>query len=292
MDNFDNRKLSTDGTKSEDELSFFDVLKFARRHSFALLGGALIGSVLGLAVTFVLSAQWEAVVLLQVAQTGGGGAVEPPLRVAERIGQESFREDAVRHMGGSQGEANLKAGKSFGSIKVKLEKSDLVGVRVRDATPEGAARFADAVVAEVARVHAKMSEPTIDRWRKELDEIDRGLKQANSEAEQVSHFLSEPGRSINDNNLYRAVLASNTLLAREVNLRALRERKRALQEQLSPERTFPSAPFGRIEISKQPVFPSKVFFVVAGLLVGSLMGVLLSVLRHVSRRRNAQINTN
>jgi len=182
-------------------------------------------------------------------------------------------------------------GELLGSLKAKVEKSDLIGVSVRGATPEAAGRFADVVVAELASVHAKMAEPTVDRWRKELNEVEQELKQANSETERLSLLLGEQWRSTNDNNLYRAVLASNILLTREADLRTFRDRKRVLQEELSPERTFPTAPFGRIEISKRPVFPKKSLFAAAGLMIGLFMGMSLSVLRHVGTRKSAPSKT-
>ena len=276
---------------SDVELTYLDFVTFVRCHSLALLGGAFMGSALGLVVAFALPVQWEAVGLLQVAQVAGAGAVEPPLRVVDRVMQESFRENVEKRMGVSPEGATLKAGVLLGSLQAKIEKSDLVGVRVRGATPEATAHFADAVVAELASVHAKMAAPTIDRWHKELDEVEQGLKQANSEAERLSLLMAEQWRSTNDNNLYRAVLASNILLAQETNLRAFRERKRALQEQLSPERTFPTAPLGQIEISRRPVSPKKPLFAVGGLVMGLFIGASLSVLKHAGTRRSARIKT-
>lgn len=289
MSSSEKQVLLADGAKFDDELSLLDLGMFVRRHRLALLGGSLIGGALGLAVAFALPAQWEAVARLQVAQLGAGGVVEPPIRVVERVMQRSFAEDVERRMNVSPEGTNLNANILVGSLKAKIEKSDLVGIRVRGGTPEEAMRFTDAVVAELASVHSKMAEPTIDRWRKELEEVQLELKRANSEAERLSIVLGEQRSSANDNSLYRAVLASNILLAREGNLRTFRERKRALQEQLSPERTFPTSPLGRIEISKQPVFPKKSLFAVAGLVIGLFIGVLYSVVISAGTRRSVRV---
>lgn len=290
----ENKASSAKGVQSDDELSFLDLVAFVRRHLPALLGGALMGGALGLAVAFVLPARWEAVALLRVAQLGvaqlGGSApVELPLRVVERVKQKSFEDDVLRRMGFSPDESSPKSSLLRDGLKVKVEKSDLVGVRVRGASPDEAARFADAVIAELASVHARMAEPTLQRWRGEIEEIDVELKRGGREIGRLSGLLERQSGATQTAALSQAVL-SNILLSRETELRGFRERKRALQEQLSPERTFPTASFGRVDISAQPASPKKALFVAAGLMIGVFVGVLLSVLRHGGVRRNAPIN--
>jgi len=279
MSNSENKVLLADGAKSDDEISLFDLVAFVRRHRFALLGGAVIGGALGVAIAFAMPAQWEAVALLRVAQLGGSALVEPPPRVVERVMQKSFGDDAQRRIGVSPDESLPKASLLRNNLKVKVEKSDLVSVRVRGASPDEAARFADAVIAELASVHAKMAEPTLQRWRSEIEDIDMELKRGSREIERLRDSLEKQSRVTQPASIFQAVLASNILLSREIELGTLRERKRALQEQLSPERTFPTASLGRTEVSTRPVFPSKPFFAVSGLAIGLLIGVLLSALK-------------
>lgn len=287
MSGSENEASSASGAQSDDELTFLDLVTFARRHRLALLGGALMGGALGLAVAFSLPARWEAVALLRVAQLGGSAPVEQPLRVVERVTQKSFGDDVLRRMGVSPDESNPKASLLRNSLKVKVEKSDLVGVRVRGASPDEAARFADAVIAELASVHAKTAEPTLQRWRSEIEEIDMELKRGDREIERLRGSL-ERQAGAQTATLFQAVV-SNILLSREKELREIRERKRALQEQLSPERTFPTATLGRINVSTRPVFPRKPLFAVGGLVIGLLMGVLLSVVRGAGTRRNVRV---
>ena len=298
-----NEASSAKGTQSDGELSILDLMTFIWRNRLALLGGATIGSALGLAVTFTLPAQWEATALLRVAQLGGStpvepplrgavvepplrGAVlvEPPLRVVARVTQKSFEDDVLRRVDIPLDEKNPKVILLRDSLKVKVEKPDLVGMRVRGASPDEAARFADAVIAELAGAHAKMAEPTLLRWHSEVREIDIELKRGEHEIERLSGLLERPLGATQTAALSQTML-SNILLSRETELRGFRERKRALQEQLSPERTFPTAAWGVVEVSTQPVFPKKSLFAAAGLMIGMLAGVLLSVLKPAGARR-------
>ena len=75
------------------------------------------------------------------------------------------------------------------------------------------------------------------------------------------------------------MFASNILVAREAELREVRERKRILQEQLNPERTFPTSSLGRAKSSTLPAYPNKSRFAVSGLVIGLFMAVLLSLWR-------------
>ena len=277
-----NKSSSDDHTQFDDEST---LVTFVQRHRLALLGGALLGGAFGLALSFSLPLQWEAVARVQISQLGGSTPVEPPLRVVERAMQKSFKDDALRRIGVSPDGSNLNAGLLRDSLKVTVAKSDLVGMRVRGASPDEALRFADALITELARVHAKLAEPTLQRWRSEIKDNDAELERAEHEIERLRTSLEKRSAITNPATLFQSVLASNILLSRDTELRGLRERKRALQEQLSPERTFPTAAMGQIEVSIQPVFPKKSLFAVGGLAIGILGVVMLLMLRPAGTRK-------
>ena len=86
MNNSENDILLDDKAKADDELSLSDLVEFVRHHGAILLGGAIIGSVLGLIIAFALPAQWEANVLIQIGQTGKIGVlIESSTEVENRI---------------------------------------------------------------------------------------------------------------------------------------------------------------------------------------------------------------
>lgn len=298
MNGSGNKELLAGGAQSDDELSLLDLVMFVRRHGAILLGGTLIGGVLGLAVAFALPAQWEASALILVGQLRGAdlvepgadlvGAdlVEPPSRVVDRVTQKSFKDDTLKRMDVSPDESNPKASLLLNSLKVKVEKSGLVGVRVRGATPDEAARFANALIVELISAHTKIAEPTLQHWHDEIEKIDMELirlnseiEGLNSEIEGLNNLLARSAREFSAASLFQAISASNALLDRKTESHKFLERKRTLQEQINPERTFPTSSFGQIEVSAQPVFPKKSIFAASGLVIGLLMAVLLSLSR-------------
>lgn len=275
----------------DDHLSLLDLVAFLRRNFRVLLGGALLGGALGFAIALIVPAQWEANALVRVGQLGNtgntgstgstGSAIEPSLQAVDRIKNKSFQNDVLKNLG-LPTSADDDVAKNFrDTLKVKLEKSDLIGLSIRGASADEAKQYMSEVVNQLKNTHSKMSTPSINRWRQELATIEQELKQASAESERLTKSLNGTSGSLDEKSFSQSALLSNILLARETELKNSRERKRELEAQLSPERTFATKELGRVEVSERPVFPKKSLFVIAGLVAGLFLGSLLSILRSI-----------
>lgn len=270
----------------DDELSLQDLVAFVRRNFYTLLTGLFIGGILGLVIAFSIPAQWEATALIRIGQLGNaanagnaGNAIEPTLQVVDRIKNRSFQNDVLKNLGLSTSE-NDKLAKNFrNTLKVKLEKSDLVNLSIRGSSPETAKQNMSAIINEIESIHNKMLEPTVHRWQQELASIQSELDQANAKQERLEKSLNGQTGSLNDKNFSQAALLSNILLAREAEFKNLRDRKRMLEEQLSPARTFSTEVIGRVEVSEDPAYPKKPLFAALGLFFGLLIALFWSVLQ-------------
>ncbi len=120
MNNSENDMLLADKAKVDDEISLSDLVEFIRRQGAALLGGAIIGSVLGLIIAFALPAQWEANVVIKIGTAGKTGAlIELPTEVANRIKYASFVDDVLKRLEISPNEsADSKARLSHININI------------------------------------------------------------------------------------------------------------------------------------------------------------------------------
>lgn len=274
-----------------DELSLIDIVALVKRNFYTLLAGILFGGIVGLVIAFAIPAQWQATALLRVGQLGStgstGSAVEPSLQVVDRIKNRSFQNDVLKSLGLSSSEDDRAANNIRDTIKVKLEKSDLINLAVRGPSPELAKQYMNAIVNEVITIHTKISEPTINRWQQELSSIQQELNQAKLETERLVKSLNGRTDSLSEKNFSQAALLSNILIAREVELKNSHDRKRVLEEQLSPARTFPTKEIGRIEVLDKPIYPKKSLFGLSGSFFGFILGVLWCMLK--SRRSNESI---
>ena len=295
MSKSENAALVTQDDEFDEEFSLLDLVAFVRQHSLILLGGALIGGVLGLVIAFALPAKWEANAIIRVGQFGKvevkGEAIEPPLQVVDRIKNKSFQNDVLKSLGLATDEDEPDAKLFRDTLKVKLEKSELINLSLRGMSADEAKQNMSAVVKELKNIHIRMSAPTVSRWHQELESIELELKKASNEADRLAKSLGGQSDALSDRNFSQAALLSNILIAREVELRSFRDRKRVLEEQLSPERTFPTDVMGRIEVSEKPVFPKKSLFTLAGLFIGLLLGLLLSILWSTGSRSGAYLKS-
>ena len=273
--------------RSIDELSFIDLLVFIRRNFRVLLGCALLGAVVGLVLAYAMPAQWEASALVRIGQLGASGSsgssgslIEPALQVVDRIKNISFQKSVLNRLGTINGENSTNVKTFNSSLKVKLEKSELISISLDSYSPEDAKAYLEAVIEELKNIHTRMSESAINRWNQELVSTEEAIKKDIDESNSLNKSLKELNAS--EKKFPEMLLKSNILLlhelARERELQFYLERKFLLQEQLSSERTFATEVLGQVEVSGVPVFPKKPLFALAGIILGLILGVLLSII--------------
>lgn len=281
----------------DSQLSLLDLVAFTRRNYRVILGGAFIGAVLGLGIALLLPAEWEASALVRVGQSGNTDKtlnsiepvlIEPALQVVDRIKNISFQKEVMKKIGLPQDE-NDDNNKLFrNTLKVKLEKSDLISINIRSLSADNAKLHLSAVVDELKSIHTKMLAPTTNRWHQELSTIQLELKRSSIDLERLTKSLDSRSESLNPSSFAQAALVSNIMIAREEELRDFRDRKLILEEMLSPERTFVTSVIGQIEVSNKAVYPKKSFFAIAGLIIGLFLGVVLSIFGSIGHSRHNQ----
>lgn len=281
--------------KINEEITLLEMIKLILNHFYKLVGSAFLGGILGLVIAVMIPAKWEAGALIRVGQFGSsngikGSEIEPTLQVVDRIKSKSFQNDVLKNLGISTDESDDEANDFRDALKVKLEKSDLIALSIRCDSPEKAKKNLSAVIAEVKQAHKQLLTPTLDRLNLELASIEQDLKKASAESERLVKSLDGRTDSLNDKSFSQAALLSNILLTRESELRNLRERKREIEDILSPERTFVTREIGRIEVADKPAFPKKSLFSIFGSFIGLLLTVLWILLNSDSSKSNSIIN--
>jgi len=285
-----NKSVVASGDQDEDLGRM--TLEFLRKAKYWLVVGALLGGAAGYGATFLVRAQWNATLLLQVAQVGGdnGGAptiVEPIGRTVDRMVSRQFKEAVLSRLGlPSDANVSPEADLVLKSANIaQMRNSDLLMVSVNGYSSEQAGQFAKAFESEVSQVHDKLAKPTIDKLKTEQSSTEDSLVTEERRRTELQKLAQEQFRGDVAGKFSQSVLLSQMLSQNELSLLQLERRERALKEQLDPTRTFGThSLLGAADISRRPVFPRRSAFVGAGILAGLALAVVLLLVRQQKRK--------
>lgn len=267
------QNIAANETELADDFDLLDVISFIRRNFIYMLWGALLGLAIGGLLVVLLPKQFEATALVKIGEianiNAAGSAIESSLQVVDRIKSRSFQDDVLNTLGISTDDDDSALVKQFRtSLKIKLEKSELISLSVNANSRAQANALMQGVVNQLNTVHYKMSYPTITRLKLELDSANNEIKLADEESKKFSKVLDTQSENVTDMKFSQTVLLSNIRMSKAQEYRNFRDNKRMLEEKLSPERTFPTHVLGRVEVSKKPAFPKYSMFIPAGLFLG------------------------
>lgn len=275
----ENEVLTSPESLIDKELSLLDLVGFVQKNFIILIGGLLLGLFASLVTAFLLPSEWEATALVRVGQFKNGDnliSIEPSLQVVDRIKSASFQQDVLKSLSLNSKENNTIDDK-LQNLKVKLEKSELINISLRDLTKDEAKNNLSVVINELVKIHKKKFEPVIKRWNQELISTELAMQNSIAESNQLNKTLERLGSS--EKTFSENAFNSSTLLVREKEMQYYRQRRTVLEELLSPERTFPTEILGNIIVSKEPVSPKKMLFATAGAILGLILAFFFIIFR-------------
>ena len=282
------QKVQAIENESTDEFDLLDLVNFIRRNFIYLLGGMLLGVAIALVLAGLLPKQFASTALVKIGEIANvnaagiaiGSTIEPSLQVVDRIKSRSFQDDVLKALKISVDDDDSALVKQFrNSLKVKLEKSELISLSVNANSRAQANAMMQGVLNQLNTAHYKISYPTISRLKLELVSVNDELKLADKDMKQLSKTLEIQSEKITDMKFSQSVLLNSLRISKEQEYRNFRDTKRMLEERLSPERTFSTHVLGRVEVSKKPVYPNYSIFIMAGLFLGLFAGLLYILAR-------------
>ncbi|HVL56931.1 MAG TPA: Wzz/FepE/Etk N-terminal domain-containing protein, partial [Burkholderiaceae bacterium] len=246
-----------------------------------LIALALLGALIGAALAWLLPPRWEAIALIRIGEIGRIQAesqtpelVESAARAAERVRDPAFRRRVIEQLADDPTHAAGDLQLIRGSLLVNaLRNADLIEVRVSGTTPEASRHSALAIVEELARAHASILQPSLQRMQAQLRNAQAELNLAVEQRArllEVSTLRDElgAGERFSEN-----VLLGSLISARDAEIRTLQERVLRLQEAMSPERTFPSRLLSDVFVPERPSFPRRLLFVLGGAALFAFAGL-------------------
>ncbi|WP_162818271.1 GumC domain-containing protein [Aquirhabdus parva] len=277
---------SNEANSIEDTLDLsilWQVIKISWRRMFITIFVAMIISLL---LAFILPKKWEATGTLQVGRmpslSGDSRLIEEPPQTVERIKLREFKENVLARMHlPTEEHIDNRSDLVYKSLKgATITGADFVDLVVRGYSMNDAANTLNAATAELKAQHLLIVQPIKNRLTKELAEINDKLNQATLEEKNINNQMSAAGIYKPNAPFSPSIVASNLLVAKESEIRALKAQQIQYNALLASFDEQSTKIINRIYVSKMAIFPNKIIFLGLGFIIGSLIAFGLALHRY------------
>lgn len=284
------KRENMSGTSTQQPGFDVDAVSAKLRKHWALLAvSILVGGVAGVGVATIVPKQWEAKSLIQVGQIysvspDGVPAttnLESPARTAEWLQSPATEEKVLVALGlPTAVSGNSDADLLRASTKIRyLRAAELIEMNTRAYSPEKAKQVLTTYQAELVATHEKLLAPALNRLKSDMTDVNAGIERRLREQASLETNSME-GKKLSATERFSANALLNQVQERiDTQLRALYQRRAALQEQLNPERTFNTFAVSPVTVANRPVFPKRSVFALLGAVAGALIGAAVVALR-------------
>ena len=146
-------------------------------------------------------------------------------------------------------------------------------MRAKSDSPEAAKRIASAAIEELAKRHAEIAKPAVDRLTLDASFAREKLTRAESELEGLSKLVDRT--AVKDDRFTQLSLMTSLRVQKEAEVFYQRQMLSALNGALSPPNTQPAQAIEAVFVIEKPVSPNKGLLLALGLVGGLLAGVML-----------------
>ncbi len=271
----------------QDEISVRDLWRVLINQKNWVIGIPILCVLLAAVGVSMAKPKWEATAVIQIGQVGSSGVgqtiqlIEPSVRAIERMKMKSFEDTVLAKLqipldGGNSVAAIFKS-----SLSLKaLGTTDLIQFKIRANSRDKAESWAQAVVDRLKDVHEKLTQPTIDRLRKQQTELKKQMQLIEAERSNLLETVSKTSERSGDGRFSTNLLLSNLLLQKNAELRDFEMRRLAVDEHLTSIRAFPTSLVDRIYVPENPASPKKLLIVMLAAVLGLILGIIVAFMRN------------
>ncbi len=233
-----------------------------------------------------LPKHWPASVLVQVGQAGDGVPIIDPANVAATVAFPSFA-DEVASASGFADATDKRAVLIRQTLSAEVEKgTNFVQIGVNGYSPNDAQNAIKAALSILIKTHDSLIEPHVQQKKQILAESENSLNMLQKQQAVILGTLTSASAS-QQSKFSENIVLSNLQKANESEIRSLKEKIAALQEQLSQSKTFSTKAAVPIYVSPTPDWGSKRFYVTWGAFIGLVCGFAWLVLNDRQFRASA-----
>jgi len=221
-----------------------------------LILSAMVGGAIGVLLTYWRGQQWEASMLVQVGQIGSSSApLVAPADLVNRVNFAGFSAQvcgAAGYVEPSGKDPRCRIVRK--TLSARLPRSgNLVAVSVRDVSPDGARALAALALNILQTEHQAILEPSVTRLTNTLNDVNANIRLiTESRAEIFKSVIKVAGTNAVERKFSENVLLSSLIKSDDSEVRALRQQKEQITEQLSNVRTFNTRSVAPVFVPTRP----------------------------------------
>lgn len=295
----------------ERELLLRDLWQKLRAGWWIVAGGTALGMLAAALAISLISPKYEAAAMVKVGLVGQvdlrdkfglAGQVysvpaEPVAESIERLKAPRFQLSIAERLGRQDWidalQRSSAAGSNFLTVQFAKDASvspggvPLIELKARGDSPEHARAVVDAMVSELAKRHAEMVRPVVQRMTDDLAIAKERRQQAEADLDSLSKLLATTG--VKDDRFTQLTLITSLKLYKETEVFTQRQTVVLLEAALGAPATQPAHAIEEVFVPRQPVSPKKALLMALGFVGGLLAGILaVFVVDGSQRRRQAQ----
>jgi len=188
------------------------------------------------------------------------------------LADQRWLDDIVRFGAGAGKVLSLQVIKGTAGQQVPL-----VELRASGESPQAAQRKAEVTVAELAKVHDELAQPTLARMRADLAIGREKLASAERDLLSITKLVTAAG--VKDERFTQLALMTSLRIQKEAETYGQRQMILAIENALEPPATQPAHTIEAIFVPTKPVSPKRGLLLALGGACGLMAGVLWVILR-------------
>ncbi|MFC5474247.1 hypothetical protein [Paraherbaspirillum soli] len=245
---------------------------FFKRYALTIAISGLLSTAIAVGIAVMLPKQWPATLLFQIGQVGPNQLVDPN-NVVQRIRFPGFALQVIQARNlPTEATDSERARLIRTSLSASIAKgSNLIEMSVKGYSPEEAVANLDTAFKILENEHAQLLTPSITRLKKNLDDTASSLKKIEDERLAILEPIAKANSATNiEKKFSESILLTSMLKSNDSEARSLKDQKTAIEEQLSPYRTFNTQAVTSIYVPKKPSYPNKISAAILGFMLGVL----------------------
>ena len=271
-------------TVDDDTIDLAQIVAFCQRHWRRFALGVLAALLIAGLLFALLPSRWQAEATVEIGQMPVGSAtalIEPPAQAAERLKQRELTNLALANLNiPTDQPSDPKASLFRHTLKpVVVKNTNFIRVSIAGYSPQAAHDNLVAAITTLIGAHNKLMTPTVSNMQTRLADNARRISDAQAELMALRSTVRAAREPAARTEFAPQIVAVSELANKEQQIDRLKLERVALEDLMTPARTYPTRIIDAVYVNPQPSFPKLPLFAAIALLLGLGLGLCWALYR-------------